>query len=112
MGIDTKDNKVVIDAGDMSGDLESAAIDTRHINMLAFQMISTGSPNGSYELHCSEDGENFTAVTLDPDPFTVTAAGQDAIGGLLWPHAWAKLKFVFSSGTGSLTASMSLKRAV
>jgi len=108
--IDGKANIKVIDAGDMSGNLTSATLDTRHINMLAVSLVSTGSPNGEYQVLVSENNVDFEPVTLDPVA-TITASGNYSIGAQLWPHSYTQIHFEFSSGTGALNAWVTLKRA-
>lgn len=108
--IDTKDSIQVIDTGDMSADVESDVIDTRYINMLAVTLVSTGSPNGEYQLLVSENNEDFEPVTLDPTA-SITGSGTYSIAAQLWPHSYLKVKFVFSSGTGTLNAWITKKRA-
>lgn len=99
----------------MSGDLTTAAIDVRSFPYAAMQAVWTGSPTGTFTVEGSIDNvQNPSQVTNWFDTgTTVNSPGGSADSTLInlqgVGFAWLRLKYAFSSGTGSLDILMFAK---
>jgi hypothetical protein len=102
-------NSPIIIAGDMSGDLSSSAIDISDISNYAVQFSWVGTaPVGSVNVLISNDGVGFdllaSAKSLSGNSGTLIIKDSDT------GYKYVKAIFTFTSGVGSLNASISGKR--
>lgn len=112
-------NDVIIDAGDMSGDLTSSVISLDQVYGYSVQAVFTGSPNGTLKLQCSDDpgsaeraplGSGVTNWTdITGATFSITGAGDATFNVNLAFYKWARLVYTRTSGSGSLTARCNTK---
>lgn len=66
------------------------------------QLIYTGAPVGTFSLECSNDGANWDTV---PDTtVAISAAGTTLYNVAAVFYKFARIKFVRTSGTGSMDA--------
>jgi hypothetical protein len=107
----------VIDAGSMSGDLDSGIINSAQgdssvsfLDNIGFQFVWTGTPTGTIAVLASIDGINFTALDFSP---VITQPAGSASSSLAnvnqFPFKWIKVTYTRESGSGSLTAWMSAR---
>jgi hypothetical protein len=92
----------LVDAGDMSGDITSDAIDMRTSDSLFLHMVWTGTPAGDLELQYSNDGSTWI------DSGETQIAGSGAPGADLFSvivrAGYARLFWDDTSSTGVLNA--------
>jgi hypothetical protein len=110
-GIRTYGPYVVLEAGDMSADVASAAIDMLSLPFGALEAAWTGSPVGTF----SVDGSIQNVASADlvttwyptgtaiEDP--AGAAGSTLINLSGVGFRWLRLSYTRTSGTGSLTVT-------
>lgn len=108
-----------ISAGDMSGALTSPVTNVAFLDNLLIQLNASGSPAGTYSVEFSADyyqdsqgniinPGNWVAVTLNPMP-TITGSGSTIIDLNQMPTSFMRVKWVPTSGSGSLDMYISAK---
>lgn len=91
----------------MSADITSEAINLVKKEGVAVQAIFTGSPTGTLKIEGSIDGINYTAIT--ETSLSITEAGDVLYNLRDVNYLWARLRWVFTSGTGVLNAFFATK---
>lgn len=102
-------NELIITNGDMSGNLASKVYDISEVNNYAVQFVWAGTtPVGTINVLISNDGINFdllaTAVAVGGN------TGNKVIKDSNCGYKYIKAVFTFTSGIGTLNASISGKR--
>lgn len=102
-------NELIITAGDMSGSLASLKYDISEINNYSVQFVWSGtSPVGTVNVLISNDGVNFdllaSAIAISGN------TGNKVIKDSNCGYKYIKAVFTFTSGIGTLNASISGKR--
>ena len=109
-------NKQIITNGDLSGNVTAPAILLENIYGYSVQAVLTGSPVGSIKLQASDDEgtdligggvTNWTDITE-----SITAVTTS--GNIIWNvtssfYRWARVVYVFTSGSGTLNARFNIK---
>lgn len=98
----------LVTGGDMSGNITSPAMSIKMYDNISVQCTFTGSPTGTFAVEVSNDNSNWTALASPP----AAAAGSGATTRGVYtsvPDQWMRVKFVFSSGSGSLNVFVSGK---
>lgn len=98
-----------LNAGDMSGNLTSAATDVRWLDNLVFYISFTGTPTGTFAIQVSPDNLNWYSLTLSPTPSAGGAAGNHRISLNQMPDCYIRGTYTASSGTGSCTMQIAGK---
>ena len=57
------DNKQIVDAGDLSGDVTSGAVDTLLIDSIGIEVTTTGTHAGNLFIQGSNTGDNWANAT-------------------------------------------------
>ena len=98
-----------LSAGDMSGNLVSAATDIRWLDNIVMYMTFTGTPTGSFAVEVSPDQINWFPLTLVPAPVASGAAGNHRIELNQLSDPYIRATYTRTSGTGSLTIGIAGK---
>jgi hypothetical protein len=98
----------VIDAGDMSGTLTSLSTNIQYLDRVGYHIVFTGSPTGTFSVEVSNDDTNYVEVTLTT-AITASGSGDTAYIEVESAAPFVRLKYTFSSGTGSLTVTLTGK---
>ena len=86
----------------------SGSFNTLFIDDIGLQIMSTGTPTGTYVFEASNDstdGTNGTwfAVTLASPPANPAGSGATVSASItFWCFAWLRMKYTRSSGSGTL----------
>jgi hypothetical protein len=113
----------VFTAQAMTATVHSQPTNCQYIDNMQYQLVWTGSPVGTFSVEVSSNyqqsgqGSQITVLnpgTWEPLPLTatITASGSadDALIDLNQvPCPWVRLSYNFTSGTGSVTATVSGK---
>lgn len=97
------ENYTLLSAGDMSGNLTSNEVDVGFKHNVAFHLIFTGSPTGTFYVDGSLDKENWEALSFDPTNILAEGSAGSHLLDLpfvSWPYL--RVRYVASSGSGSL----------
>lgn len=100
---------VSLENGDMSGNLESEVTNIATIDNVSIQLVWTGTPTGSFYVDGSADGANWTPLSLSPAPIASGAAGNWLIDMTQLSFLHIRVRYVASSGSGSLTVTIAGK---
>jgi hypothetical protein len=89
----------IISAGDLSGNLTTDPITLNNILHISVFAEWAGTPTGTLYLECSTDNNNWFELS------NVALAG--AADNQLWidknaPYRWARLRYAFTAGVGTL----------
>lgn len=103
--VELNKNKKVLDAVTMASNQTSENIELGDSNGLCVHSIFTGSPVGSLIVEASNDGVNF----VEEDNYVVTAAGQRLYNKHGAYYKFIRVRYSFTSGSGSLTSHVSTK---
>lgn len=101
-------NKHEIEDGDMSGNLSSSIIDISEVTGYCVHAIWSGAPVGNLLIEGSNDSSNFVAVNTQA---TGGASGQHLLNVEKIHYRYLRVRFSFTSGTGTLNCYISAKRA-
>lgn len=107
----------IVASGDMSGDVTSKGVFLDQLCFYAIQAVWSGSsPTGLFKLQVSNDYVPVSQTSTDPaaavtnwTDYTASSYSITANGDYVWnvtvaAYAWVRLKYVFTSGTGTLNA--------
>lgn len=109
-------------SGDLSGSLTGNAIDCTGLDNLAIQLVISGgaAPTGTFVVQMTSDANpdgsvaaaaNWTDLVFDTTP-TITTTPDDLLLNIKqWPGKFIRLNYTRTSGTGTLTATMTAKQA-
>ena len=98
----------LIFAGDMSEDITGPSTNILHLDRVAFQLVWTGAPTGSFDVEVSNDETTWVAVTLTT-AVTASGSGDTALIDVETGAAFIRIKYNDTSGTGSLNAHIVAK---
>jgi hypothetical protein len=92
----------LVQAGDMSGNITSAATNIQYLDNVGVQFNWTGTPTGSFYVEVSLDKANWTALSLSPAPAASGAAGTWYCDLQELSSPWIRVRYAASSGSGTL----------
>lgn len=93
---------LILDAGDMSGDLVSLEVNVKHLDDCAFDLIFTGTPTGDFSIEATIDGETWTALDFGTPIQATGSAGNHLINLNLVPFFKLRVAYDATSGSGEL----------
>lgn len=97
----------VIDAQSMGASITSTVFDLAQRPGYACHAVYTGSPNGALTLEGSINGTNWE--TIASSSVSISAAGSTLYNVSDAQYELARVKYTFSSGSGSLTVTCNTK---
>lgn len=103
--IELNKNKAVLSSSDMSSNQTSEVVELNDAHGYCVHSIFSGSPVGSLIVEASNDGTNFVAE----DTHVVAAAGQRLYNKDGAYYKYIRVRYSFTSGSGSLTSYVSTK---
>lgn len=104
-GINVFESQIITN-GSMTGTsvITSSAVNTLRLIAPTIQFVWTGTPNGTFQIQCSNDGVTWGNVTLSTS-ITATGSASDAEINLFpWGFKWFRCTYTNSSSTGTLNA--------
>lgn len=101
-------------SGDVSvANQYSNPISLRHLSSYSVQVVTTGSPSGTFKLQASNDDPDHTGVKyptssmnwtdIDGSSFTVTASGSLVWNAQASGYLWVRVVWTKTSGTGTIS---------
>lgn len=108
-------NELLINAGDMSGDITSAAQQLDYTIGFSVQLVFAGSPVGTFKLQSSCDPSVYPAAPTNWDDITsssqaISAAGSGTYNFNQTPgFKYVRAVYTRTSGTGTLNARINTK---
>ena len=102
-GKTTQETTSYIAAGDMSGTITGSTLDIWDIDLMSFQIDYTGTPTGTFSVEVSNDEATWTELTLSTAVLAAGSADNHFID-CETSARYIRLKYTFTSGTGSLDA--------
>lgn len=100
----------MVEDGDMSSNITSEVVDIKYMDNIGIHAVFTGTPDGEIFIDVSnDDGSNWTTLSFDSD-ILVSAAGDHNINVNQCPFQKIRLRYVASSGSGTLNATLMAKR--
>lgn len=101
---------LVISAGTMGGDLTQATYtDIQNMDNVSVQLVWTGTPTGTFYVDGSLDKATWTALSLSPSAAAAGAASSILIDLNQLSFPYIRVRYVRTSGTGTLNAYISGK---
>lgn len=100
----------VLTAGDMSTSLTTLVTSVGATDNVAYQLVYTGSPVGTFLVEASINGTDWSALTFSTAITTSSAPSGSLININQIPYRQLRLRYVPTSGTGSLTVWFEGKR--
>ena len=98
--------------GDMSANITSVITDVLSLDNVGIQLVWTGNAVGSFFIDASNDGAAFTPMDFgSPAPVAAGAASSILINMAFLPYKKIRIRYVFTSGTGTLNAFLSAKQS-
>lgn len=107
--------------GDMSGDITSPVTSTQFLDNIGIQLNFTGTPTGTFQIQYSADynqdsqgnvinaGNWITNSLITPTPAASGSADQIYIDLTQISSPWVRVKYVRTSGTGTLNMYITAK---
>lgn len=111
-GINGKPGLHLIDTGSMTGTatLLSTVFNANNLDNVGLQVSWTGTPTGVLSVQCSVDAANYIDLTFNP---AITQPSGSAASYLIdlnqVPFPYVRVKYVNSSGSGTLDVWLSAK---
>lgn len=99
-----------LDAGDMTTTLTSKVTSIGATDNVAYQLVYTGSPVGTFLVEASINGDDWSALTFATPITTSNAPTGSLININQIPYRQIRLRYVPTSGSGSLTVWFEGKR--
>ena len=103
-------NFKVIEAQDMTNPITSLPSRTAAQDNLAYQIIYTGTPSGTFLVEATLNGTDWTALAFASPITTNTAPSGSLININQSPYSQIRIRYVPTSGTGTLTVIYASKR--
>lgn len=100
----------VVTNGDMSGTVTSLVTTVNTQDNAGYQVKYSGTPTGSFFVDASINGVDWEALAFSPAPVAVGAAGSFLINMNQLPYHLIRLRYVPTSGSGTLQAWTMAKR--
>jgi hypothetical protein len=99
-------NEKIVNAVSMAASFNSSPILLDQIYGFSFQVIFTGTPNGSFKLQCSNDDVKLESQVSNWSDVASTAQSITAAGNLFYNinyafYKWVRVVYTASSGSGS-----------
>jgi hypothetical protein len=101
--------KLLINAQTMTGNLTSTPFNVQDLDNVALQLNFTGTPTGTFSVEVSLDYDpsvassgNWVALSLSSTPAASGSANQILLDLSSLGAPWVRVKYTFSSGTGTL----------
>jgi hypothetical protein len=107
----------IVTSGDMSADVTSKGVFLDQLALYSIQAVWSGSsPTGTFKLQVSNDYVPVSQTNSDPanavtswTDYTASSYAITANGDYMWNvtvagYCWVRLKYTFTSGTGTLNA--------
>lgn len=111
-------NEVIVNAGDMSADINSNPTQIEWVFGYSIQCVMTDAPVGTLKLQASNDFDpgrpNLAPTNWSDIANTSQAVNGAGIAFYNIPdsmYRWVRLVYTFTSGTGTLTARIQTKGA-
>lgn len=99
----------VVSSGDMSADVTSDTTNIEHLDNIAYQLVWTGTPTGTFAVEGTVDGSTWAALDLS-DPILASGSADDALIVLSdLSFVSIRVKYTRTSGTGTLNVFISGK---
>jgi hypothetical protein len=107
-------NVKVISAANMASSFNSQPILLDQIYGFSFQAITTGAPNGSFKLQCSNDNVQLESQVTNWTDIAGTAQAITAPGSVLYNvnyafYMWVRIVYTAASGSGSCDVTYASK---
>lgn len=104
-------NEPILNGADASSNKNSVAVDCQNMSFAGVVVKMTGTAAGSVKIQVSNDEPTTSAgpsnwVDVSGATVSVSAAGTFIIPKLDICYQWIRLVYTFSSGTGTVTASL------
>lgn len=102
----------IISAGNLAGNLTSTSIDVRGWDNPQIELVSTGSPTGTFAVDCTINSitppgpvaQTWVALPLSPVPTLAGSASNIIIEINNTGCSYLRVRYVFTSGTGTVNA--------
>lgn len=105
----------VISGATMTGNILSIPVDTLSFQFGSIQAVWTGAgASGSIQLDISDDNVVTGNLVTNWDLYTGSSQSVSGAGSFTWNllnmgYRWVRVHFIFSSGTGTLNATVTEK---
>lgn len=101
---------VSLSNGDMTmNPLVSQTTDVRYLDNIAVQLSWTGTPTGAFYVDGSLDQKTWNPISVSPSPTATGAADTWLMNLSELAFPFIRIRYVPSSGSGSLTVTISGK---
>lgn len=108
----------LVSAVSMGADITSSAVDARGWDNVDFELLASGSPVGSFFVDCTltepsppaSTSQTWVALGITPTPAVSGSASNLVIEINQTGCSYLRLRYVRTSGTGTLTAYVSEKQ--
>ena len=104
----TLDYAELIVDGDMSGDITSASTNILHTDRVGYQLVWTGTPEGTFSVEVSNDEVTWAELTLSAS-INGGGAADNAFIDIETAAKYVRCKWTNSSSTGTLQAHITAK---
>ena len=101
---------LVLNGGDMSGDITTADTTVTNTDVVGYHLTWTGTPTGVFEVQATVNGTDWQALSLSPTPQATGAAGGTLISLNQIPYNKVRVFYDRTSGSGSLTVWIMTKQ--
>lgn len=102
-------NSTLVSAVSMGANITSSSLDLNEANTYCAQLIYTGTPTGTLKLQGSNDNSNWTDIS-GKSVALAGSAGSSFLSDTGFGYGFLRIVYTFTSGTGSLTATVNAKR--
>ncbi len=100
-------SELVVD-GDMSSDITSEGTNILYMDRVGYQLSWTGTPNGTFSVEVSNDGETWVEAALST-PVTATGSADAAFIDVETAAQFVRLVYTASSSVGTLNVHITGK---
>lgn len=100
-----KQNSAIINGQSMTTNITSAVQDLSQVNGFCVHAVYTGSPVGSLIIEVSNDGSTFYPLVTQ----AISTSGNFLSNQPNMHAVFARVRYTFTSGSGSLTVNLSAK---
>lgn len=102
----------IVTAGNMSGNVTSISVGVQYLDFISIEVVITGTPTGTLDVQISHDNSNWVSVPLSSTAVITSGSPSPIIFENIeaLPAPWVRMVYTATSGSGTMSATLSARQ--